>query len=803
MVNHIGITLLLFTFSVSAFAQLAETANKENNQNFKVVGKVVDHYSGQPLEYATISLLNKGDKSLITGGITDEKGIFNIETTATEFNVEIAFLGYSTLNLENQNINGNILDLQKIRIRPISKVLNELTVVAERSQTVFHLDKRVFNVGKDLISAGGSALDVLNNVPSVDVNIEGVVSLRGNSNVQILINGKPSVMTSGNSNTLGTITADMIDRVEVITNPSAKYEAEGTTGIINIVIKKEERKGLNGSVTLNTGIPNNHSIGLSLNNRTEKFNLFGQLGAGQRRFLSNRNGLTIDRGQANPDAFHHDGDGEKNEQFNNIILGVDYHFNPLNVLTLSGHFAYEFEDEYATTSYNLLDNNEQLINSSLRNEETEATNPKWEYELQYKKSFEDEEDRSLTASATGHFFGKEQFSDFTNTNLIGSLTDIEQTTRSDFSTAHYNFQTDYTHPFSEITTLEVGARYEISDVSNDYQVSDLAGSDWIINPNFTNIFDFDQKILGLYATYSYELDKFGIKAGLRVENTQLITNLRSANKKNSQNYTTPFPSIHTSYKLTEHFSVQLGYSRRIHRPRMRDLNPFVRNIRDNRNLSVGNPELLPAYSNSFELTAIRTLGIGDINMAVFHHQTDGTVDYITEVMDSLTIATAQNVGKSNSTGIAFNSKIDASKWLSIMADFYWSYFQRTGVYDDIDFDFDNTGWSGRITAKVKLPAEIDSELRMRYHSKGQELQGSRRDIFYADFGIRKKLFGGRAIVNFSMRDVFNSRRYISEMDQPTFYRYSVRQSSGRRLVLGLSFGFGKGDAMEFSGHKMF
>ncbi len=796
------IPVILFfalTAVVPIYGQSVESALDPSVPSIQVSGQVVDLQSGQPLEYATVSVFSTTDSTLVTGVATNEKGIFMLETNAESFTIEIAFLGYLTKVFDNLPTDRNI-DLRKIEMNPNQAILDEVTVVSERSETVFHLDKRVFNVGKDLSSAGGTALDVLNNVPSLDVNIEGVVSLRGNANVQILINGKPSVMTSGNSNTLGTISAEIIDKVEVITNPSAKYEAEGTTGIINIIIKKDERKGLNGSVTLNTGIPNNHSVGLSLNRRTEKFNLFAQLGAGKRTFLSNYSGRTISG--LVPRTLESDGDGEKNEEFYNILLGTDYHVNPYNVITLSGHFAYEFEDEFSNTNYSLFDEINLLKSASLRDEVTDATNPKWEYSLQYKKSFAEDEERSLVASATGSSFAKEQSSAFGNTDLLGQKQDFEQRTVSDYANAVYNFQVDYTHPFSEETQLEVGARYELSDVSNDYHAEELMDGAWFSLDAYTNVFDVDQKVLGIYSTYAYELDHFGVKVGLRVESTNLTTDLRSETKQNKQIYTKPFPSIHTSYKITDQCSMQLGYSRRIHRPGMRDLNPFS-NLRDNLNLYFGNPDLLPEYTNSFELTAIQTMGVGAISIAVFQRQTVDVVERVTQAIDTLTITTPQNVGKSYHTGVEVNGKVDATKWLSLLADFNWMYFRRKGTYNDGDFDFNNTRWSSRLTTKIKMPADIDAECRLRYQSASQQLLGMSGDVFYADFGIRKKFMDGRAIVNFSMLDIFNSRRYISEVDQPTFYRYSERQRVGRSVVLGFSYGFGKGEAMEFSGHKQF
>ena len=254
-------------------------------QTVTITGKVIE-VGGIPVEFATVLVANPADQKPITGTTTVEDGSFVLETEATDFYIEVSFIGYRKKTIENPTIVDGKIDLGTVTLTEDSQQLDEVVVEGEVSQTVFKLDKRVFNVGADLSSTGASALEVLNNVPSVNVSIEGAVSLRGSQGVQMLINGKPSAIANEQGNALGTLTADMIDRIEVITNPSAKYDAEGTSGIINIVLKKEEKKGLNGAVTLNTGVPNNHSLGLSLNKRTEKFNLFSQLGLGRRTFPS-------------------------------------------------------------------------------------------------------------------------------------------------------------------------------------------------------------------------------------------------------------------------------------------------------------------------------------------------------------------------------------------------------------------------------------------------------------------------------------------------------------------------------------
>src|SRR5690606_3046628 len=396
---------------------------------------------------------------------TGEDGRFVLETDAGNFYIEVSFIGFTKKTFEDPAPIDGEIDLGTIALAEDSQQLDEVVVKGEISQTEFRLDKRVFNVGKDISSTGASALEVLNNVPSVNVNIEGQVSLRGSQGVQMLINGKPSVIANEQGNALGTLTADMIDRIEVITNPSAKYNAEGTSGIINIVLKKEEREGLNGAVTLNTGAPNNHSLGLSLNRRTEKFNLFSQLGAGRRTFPNTNE--TENRNLVDDTVISSLGDNEKNETFLNVILGTDYHINDYNVLTLSGHFAYEWEKETSDADFNFFDD-DVMTDSYHRRELTTATNPKYQYELQYKKDFEGHEDQSLLLSVTGNLFAKDQVSDYENRITQGNEEDVKLKTRTDFKEAEYTFKADYTHPFAENYTLETGAQYQINDVTSDY-----------------------------------------------------------------------------------------------------------------------------------------------------------------------------------------------------------------------------------------------------------------------------------------------------------------------------------------------
>jgi len=778
--------LLLFT----VFA----TAQKGS---LDIYGTVLDVRNQDPIPFATIIVLDTNTKQSIAGTTTDEDGKFNLSTNTSNIFIEIRFIGFETKKLDNFTIRNNQLAIGNIYLNEVNQALDEVEIRAEKSTTEFKLDKRVFNVGKDISSTGMGALEVLNNVPSVTVSIEGIVSLRGNAGVQILIDGKPSILADDPRNSLGSITADMIDKIEVITNPSAKYDAEGTSGILNIVLKKEERKGLNGSISLNTGIPDNHSIGVSLNRRTEKFNLFAQLGVGYRSLPNTSKNSNQDL--INNTTVNSEGKQYRNENFYNIILGTDYYINPLNMITLSGNFAYEIEDQPSNTFFSSFDENNILVSQWERIETTEATNPKYQYELQYKREFEDNEDHTLLISAQGRFFGKDQESEFEVNRISGDDQFNDQQTETEFQQADYTFKLDYTKPFSEKMTMELGSQYVINDVGNNYTVREFIDDEWVTNPDLTNNFEYDQKVFGLYGTLAYENEPWGFKAGLRIENTDLKTLLTNTDEKNTQNYTDYFPSAHISYKADEIISLQAGYSKRIFRPRLWDLNPFF-NIRNDYNIRTGNPNLKPEYTDSFEITSIFVYKKISFNAGLYFLYTTDVVERVTSFEDNVSITTPENIGNSKTTGIELNFKYGPVNWLTFNGDFNYGYFIRDGEFEEQSFDFNGDKWTSRLTTKFILPANFELQLTGSHQSGYQTVQSQVSGFSYADLGIRKKIAKGKIVIDLSVRDLFETRIRESVIDQPEFYLYTYN-TRGRFFTLGLSYGFGKGEAMTYSGSR--
>ncbi len=772
--------LLVLAFSASAQRSLR--------------GVVVENGSARPVPYATVVALPPTGETPLAGTSTDDAGAFRLSAPADAARLRVSFIGYRDTTLA---LRDGRLDADTIVLRSASRRLEEVAVTAERSVVEFQLDKRVFRVGQDLASAGMGALDVLNNVPSVNVDVEGQVSLRGNTGVQILINGKPSVLSDEGAAALGTLTADMIEAVEVITNPSAKYEAEGSSGIINIVLKKEEKKGFNGSISANTGLPANHSLGVSLNRRTENFNFFTQFGAGYRSLPDSNRSVNLNR--VDSTLVLSGGTEFRNERFANITLGTDYHIDERNVLTLSGSFAYEDEDQPSETRIEVLDN-DGLVTRYLREETTTAGNPKYQYDLQYERRFRNDEDHVLQFSTQGNFFGKVQESAFTHRLLDGAFTDPDQRTATDFYQQDFLFKVDYVNPLSDAVTLETGAQYDLNDVGNAFSVSnrDSSGA-FVVDSGLTNDFRWDQRVLGVYATGAWERDAWGVKGGLRVEYTDLNTLLATTGQANRQRYTNLFPSLHASYKISPRVSVQAGYSRRIYRPRLWDLNPFF-NIRNNYNVRRGNPDLLPEFADSWELTGIVILDKASFNASAYHLRTTDVIERVSFFEGNVSVTAPVNVGTRNQTGFELNGKYTPTSWLSVNGDVNYGMFVRDGRYEGQDFDFHGRQWFARVTARFKLPAALEVEITGDYNSPFRTVQGMVSGFAFMDAGLRKKFWNGKLVTNVSVRDAFASRIRESAQVQPGFYRYDFSRR-GRFLTLGVSYSFGKGEAMTYSGRR--
>jgi len=806
LVNHIIVFLLCMPLLLTAQQGNRGGGNGQGGAKQKATlkGQVIDEFSGQALEYATITLFAQKDSSMVTGGITDEQGNFLIESRPGRFFAKIEFLAYQTKTIEQiqlgkENLN---VDLGTLAMQDDTETLAEVEVRAEKSQMTMNLDKRVFNVGKDLASTGGSAEDILNNVPSVNVDIEGGVSLRGNDNVRILIDGKPSGLVGvDNANGLRSLPSNLIDKIEVITNPSARYEAEGMTGIINIVLRKEKKKGINGSVDVSAGFPDNYGIGINMNVRRNKFNFFTNYG------LSYRKGpgqgkiyQEVKRGNITEisDQVRSSSRGGLSNSFR---FGSDYYFNPKNTLTASLLYRKSDEDNFSEYVYeDYLDSFDAagFVSRSNRTDDELEKETSLQYSLNYKKTF-DKKGQELTINVQYEDDLETESSDFVekffNKELQSSSADLLQRSSNDEGEKQWLFQADYVHPFNEEGKLEVGVRSNIRDIGNDYLTEEFKDGVWRTLEGRSNNFKYDENIHASYLMIGDKKGKFSYQAGLRAELSDVRTELVQNDSINQRNYFNLFPSAHVTYELANDNSIQLSFSRRIRRPRFWDLNPFF-SFSDSRSFFSGNPNVNPEFTNSFELGHVKYWDKGSLSSSIYYRHTDDLIQRITvrDAVDgdTLFVTKPENIGIENSYGFEFTFSYTPQKGVRLSGDINLYRAITEGEYIHpinglSSLEADAYTMSARLSSMITLWKQIDSQIRFNYRAPRQTTQGSRKAIYTLDLGLSKDIWNKKATLTLSVRDALNSRKRRFTTLGENFYREGEFQWRARFTTLKLNY----------------
>lgn len=710
---------LIFLSTLFIFSALVIQA-QPNQRSFSkakltIKGQIVDETTSQGLEFATVSFYSKKDSSLVDGCLTQTDGYFTIDVNKTELYAKIEFISYSPKVLNDITIqSGKEINLGVILLAPESEILEDIEIVAERSETVFALDKKIFTVGKDLGNRGGSAEDILDNVPSVTVDIDGNVSLRGSQGVRILINGRPSGLAGvGNTNGLRNIPANLIEKVEVITNPSARYEAEGMAGIINIVLKKNQAGGFNGSFDVTAGYPLRNGVSANLNYRKNNINWFLNYGVNyntnpgggeslQDRLLTNEDNIlerqvtlqdrTIDRdGLSNSIRFGLDYFFSEKEQFTASLVYRVSDDNNLGTLIFEDYLADENAFGIDPLWNSTIDNLPSLSIDQFRNDVNPSTlynritrtdtetedEENLEYSVNYRKEFTSRE-HTLNVNVQFREKGEREFSDLVNNyteNLPGSRDTEIQRSDNDENENTWLFTLDYIHPFSKDHKFETGVLSSLRNINNDYIVQETI--DGVLTPiaDLTNNFDYDENVHAGYFIYGNTFNKFSYQAGLRGEYSEIITFLTQESITNDRTYFNLFPSGFLNYNFSEKSALQMSYSRRIRRPRFWDLNPFF-TFSDNRNFFSGNPNIDPEYTDSYEIGQLQYIGELSINSSIFYRATQSTIQRVS-IIDRFAASTLRvpiNVGNVHDYGIDISINYSGLKWLRV--DGNWNIFNN-------------------------------------------------------------------------------------------------------------------------------
>ncbi len=764
-----------------------------------VKGKVVDVDSNAPLEYATISILSQKDSSIVTGDITDATGQFTISTRPGNHFVKIDFIGYQPVFVNDVVINreNKMVDLGTLKLGANAEQLQEIEVRAEKSSVQMSLDKRVFNVGKDLANTGGSAEDILDNVPSVAVDVEGNVSLRGSEGVQILVDGKPSGMIGiGGSGGLKNIPANLIDKVEVITNPSAKFEAEGAAGIINIVLRKEKKKGLNGSFDFTAGYPQILGTAINLNYRRKNFNFFTNLGINNRTNIGGGSSYQEFYDSLTTEILKTDREHNRGGITGSFRFGADYYVNKNNILTTSFNYRLGDENNLSTIYYqDFLNSLDNPLGNSTRTDEEEEKESKLEYVLSYKRLL-GKKGHELTAdvryqdnSEIENSIFTEKF--FTSENIPSGIDDTQQRSNNEEGESRLITKLDYVRPFGKDGKFEAGYQGSYRNIRNDFLVEQLNDQVWEVFDGLSNNFNYEENIHAVYAMYGNKINKFSYQFGGRLEHSDVVTELLQTNEVNPRDYTNFFPTIHLTYDLPSDNAVQVSYSRRLRRPRFWDLNPFF-TLSDARSRFSGNPDLDPEFTDSYEIGHIKYWEKGSLGSSIFYRHTTGVIQrIISDVIevDSIIVTFRQpeNLATRDDIGFEFNFSYNPVKWLRINGDMNLFRSITDGTNFGDDFSADTYTMSGRLTTRTTIKKKTDVQIRFNYRAPRETTQGRTKAMAMMDFGANRDILKNKGTLTLSIRDVFNSRRRRGIIDTENLFREEEFQWRGRTATLTLNY----------------
>jgi len=765
-----------------------------------VKGKVVDVANQAPLEYATITIFSQKDSSIITGDISNDKGVFAIETRPGKHFVKIEFIGFEAQIISDVIVSRKkkVADLGTIKLGVNTETLVEVEVRAEKSSVQMTLDKRVFNVGKDLANAGGNAADILDEVPSVAVDVEGNVSLRGSEGVQILIDGKPSGLVGiGNSNGLRSLPANLIDRVEVITNPSAKFEAEGSAGIINIVLRKQKKKGLNGSFDFTIGDPSIYGTAINLNFRRKKLNFFTNFGINYGRNFGGGNSYQEFYRGDTTEITVIERKQDRGGISGNIRFGADYYLNDKNTFTTSFLYRLGKDDNISTVDYqDFLNDQNNFVEGTFRTDEEIEDESKLEYALTYTKKMEGKGHELVTDIRFQDNTEKES-SDFNEVYFLSDgtpspATDYFQRSNNKEGERRLITRLDYVKPFGKDKKLEAGYQGSYRHIKNDYLVEEqIANDEWIVFDGLSNDFKYDETIHALYSSFGNKINKFSYQFGARVEYSDVVTELIQTNEINPREYLNFFPSAFLTYDLPNNNAIQASYSRRLRRPRFWSLNPFF-TLSDARNRFTGNPDLDPEFTDSYEIGHIKYWDKGSLGSSIYYRHTTGVMQRVVsdvQVVDSIviTLRRPENLATRDDVGFEFNFSYSPFKWWKINGDMNLFRSMIDGSNVNSSFTADTYTMSGRVTSRTTIMKKTDLQLRLNYRAPRETTQGTTKAITSLNFGMSRDVFNKKGTLTLSVSDVFNSRRRRGTLFTDNLYREEEFQWRGRTTRLTLNY----------------
>lgn len=783
--------LLACTFTINVvYSQ--QSASKGGSPESKITGYIYDGNANEPLQYASIALYRKEDSTLVTGAIADSTGKFLVDDGGFgRFYLTADFIGY-----EKKSVNEVVVtprnrtkSLGKIYLQPASQALEGVDVTAEKNRVQYDIDKKIINVSKDLNASGGTAVDVLRNTPSVEVDIEGNVSLRGSENFKVYIDGKPTVL-EGND-LLKQLPAGSIDKIEIITNPSAKYDPDGTGGIINVKMKEDHKGSFNGIVNASVSSNESYSGDFKVNYETGKIKFF--VGADVRKHVHDGKGQINRETFTSDTTFFYDSERNRTRKHDgySVETGLDYNINDRNTINISakrGHYGFGFDfdsdirsytdDPVTTTDYafnkNVFDRNGDYFRGDINYQlQFDDNGHKLQAMAYYSTSDDDEIETQEDFVANENF----EVADGAVPEKIRANTNEE-----DISS---RFKIDYSLPMQDNGEFEAGLQSRFKDENSEYAFNyfDYQPNDWPDADSLSSDYTYRRNISSAYATYSGNIGIFGLKAGLRTEYTDREITKSNIEESYVVNRWDWFPSFHMSLDIDDKNKIQASYSKRIRRPRGWFLDPVI-SYRDKYNVRKGNPGLEPEYTNSYELSYMNRFDGGFATIEGYYRKTNNEITRLTSVYtNEIMLMTFENLNDEQNLGVELMVNTDLTDWWNVNVSGNYYRYQVNDEINGEKISRESNNWSLRFNSDFNIFSDGRLQLRGYYRGPSVTIQGERSSFFYTSVAYRQDFLNKNLNLTLSMRDMFGTMSHEFINDQPEYYvrRKFDRESQVLRL----------------------
>ncbi|SHH66706.1 outer membrane beta-barrel family protein [Flavobacterium defluvii] len=749
-------------------------------QQIAVSGKVQDNVTKEAIPYVTVSIQDNSSKA-IAAGVTDEHGIFNFEgLSAGSVILSFSYIGYQNYTQKLDIISGKPkIELAPVNLQTDAVQLNAVEVTGQKNSVSLKLDKKVFEVGKDVLSQNGSAHDVLNGVPSVSVSPTGGISLRGNSSVLVLINGRQSGLTQSNS--LDQIAADQIERIEVITNPSSRYDASGSAGIINIILKKNKKSGFSGQVRVVAGSPNDSRLNPSINFKSDKINIFSNFGIRSSDYvgLYTTNQSTANNGTTNYMNLVQNEDRHDDGKL--MYFGADYYIDDHRTVTAAFLKNATTDDDKTRLLYDYSNANHEQDSVLTREGKSLEKRDYNQLEFNFTQTF-NEPSKKWTVDIQYDWWNSDKDWNLSTQRLNPtSLIYPGIRTNSIGNSKDLVIQSDFIKPVDTVSVFEMGVKTELRKVSSQYLAEQQQENNWAVYQGIDNDLNYNENIESAYLQYSNKTSKFNYMLGLRAEFTKISINDVKNTYSNDKKYSRLFPTVNLSYKFDKS-TLQFNYSKRINRPSLYALYPF-NELTDLNAQYIGNPDLNPSYSDVFELGFLKSWKNFTLNPSVYYQWEHDHIQDFTYREDDIFFTTPINIQHEIRSGIELSTLYNPLKWLQVNLEMNFYQFKQKGSYQEENLDYEGKTFTGRLSTQIKLPYKFSFQGRYNFRGAQQNAQTKNDALQSLDFGLSKILLKDKATLVFDVSNAFNLRQnksittgtdyYINQNNIPNAARYRL------------------------------